>query len=209
MPNNYGTATDIRAKLDRESLDARIAQARQNLGIGSLFGLLGVLGQNTNESIPAYNDRFIDSRIKEVPQYLKDQAAYDIDKTLRTTTNGILSTLAPNRAANILAVANANALGAKSRLAVDNARQDIALKNQYYDLKNASLNKYNNSVADRLNRIRNNRNQQIAGVGALGTNYYNELQKSINRVNALKDQNYVNSSMLNSFLPILESFKMR
>lgn len=208
MPGKYISIQDAVSNRSREALDARIAQAKRNLGIGSLFGLLGVLGQDANESIAPLDDSYIDSRIRRVPQYIRDQQSYDIDKTLRTTTQGALSTLSPNRAANIVAVANANALSAKSRLGAQNAMQDIALENQYKDLKNASLSKYNNTVASRLNAIRNNKNAQVQGVGALGTNFYNEMQKSINRVNAIGDQQALTSANLNSLLPYLKLLKI-
>ena len=209
MPKLTGTREDYLDWKNRSSLDSRIDVARKNLGIGSVFGLLGLLGQNTNENIAPLDDRFIDSRIKEIPQHVKDQQGYDIDRTLRTTTSGILGTLNPNRAANALAVVNAQALGAKSRLATNNAMQDIGLKNSYYDLKNASLSRYNKSVAEQINKIRNNKNSQIAGIGALGTNYYNELQKSVNRVNSFGDQQTLNSNMLNQLLPIMKGLKIQ
>lgn len=205
----YVSKEDALANLTRSSLDGRIAQARQNLGIGSIFGLLGVLGQNPNENIPAYDDRFLDSRVREIPQHIKDQQSYDIDRTLRSTTNNVLASVNLNRAANIIAAANANALNAKSRVAAQNATQDIALKNQYYDLKNASLQRYNKSVADKLNAIRNNKNAQIQGVAGIGTNFFNELQKSISKVNAIGDQQALTSNSLNQLLPIMNTLKIR
>jgi hypothetical protein len=83
MPNNlYGSAADLLAANRRQSFDNRIAQARLNLGGSSLFSLLGILGQNSQENAPMQNDTFIDRSIRAVPQSIKDAQSYDIDKSL-------------------------------------------------------------------------------------------------------------------------------
>lgn len=208
MSNNlYGSAADLLAANRRQSFDNRIAQARLNLGGSSLFSLLGILGQNSQENAPMQDDTFIDRSIRAVPQSIKDAQSYDIDKSLRSSTAGILANTPLNRAANTLSALNANAVNAKSRLGVQNAQTDIGLENNYLAKKDASLNRYNKNIADTLNRIRTNRNAQLNAAAGIGTNYFNEIQKAQNRVNAFEDQQSLSSSSLNSLLPLLQKFK--
>jgi hypothetical protein len=191
----------------RDSMEARIQQARLNLGAGSLVSVLGSLLQNTGHAIPTQDDSYLNSKIRTVPQYIKDQTNYGIDQSLRASTEGVLNNAPLNRASNTLAAMENNATNAKSNAAVQYGKEDIGLTNRFLDQKNASQQAHNAALAQQQNEIINNTNTQIGNVAAIGTNYFNELQKAQNRVNAFQDQKALNAESMNYMQNFIQAMK--
>lgn len=190
----------------RDNVDSRIDQARANLGGGTLIALLGQLFQSTRQAYAPLDNRFLDQKARAIPQSIVDQQNYQIDRSLMGSTEGILRNAPLNRAANTLGALEGNAVNAKSALGLQVGLRNVDLNNRYLDQKDASLQRYNAGVTQADNAMIDNRNTQIGNIAGIGTNYFNELQKSINRVNAFKDQKALTTESMNSLLPMLRGF---
>jgi hypothetical protein len=170
-------------------IESRIAQARSNLGYGTLLGMLGTTLQNANRQVAPVNDRYLDQTADSIPQYVKDQANNNIDRTASASINNVMASGAPlNKAANTYAVINAQATNAKSNLAAQQATTDVSLRNQKLLRKQQRLDRFGNDTANAANMVTDNNNTKIGNVAALGTNYFNQIQKSISNEYALQDQ---------------------
>lgn len=188
---------------------ARMRALKGNLYGSTLFSILGNAAQSKKYAIPGIQDKYLDAMITETPQHIKDYQNAQIDQTTRGTINSVLATNPLNRAANTIAVANANALGAKGRLAVEQAERDIQRKNTYLTAKQRTLDRYNALVAEKQNQETQNANNQAANYGAIGTNLFNELGRVKSNEFAIYDRNQVLKSQGQNLITALQSFKQQ
>lgn len=194
-------------KIDLSDPFARIKAQKGSLYGATLFSVLGNAAQSKKYAIPGIQDKYLDSMVTETPQHMKDYQNAQIDQTTRGTIQSVLATNPLNRAANTIAVANANALGAKGRLAVEQAERDIQRKNTYLGAKQRTLDRYNAMVAEKQNQETQNVNNQNANYGAIGTNLQNELGRVKANEFAIYDRNEVLKSQGQSLLTILNSWR--
>lgn len=188
---------------------ARIRSLKGNLYKATLFSILGNALQSKKYAIPGIQDKYLDQMITETPQHIKDYQNAQIDQTTRGTVQSVLATAPLNRAANVIAVANANALGAKGRLAVEQAERDIQRKNNYLTAKQRTLDRYNAMVAEKENQETQNANNQNANFGAIGTNLQNELARVKSNEYAIYDRNQILKSQGQNLITALQSFRQQ
>lgn len=186
---------------------SRVRALKGNLLRASLYSVLGNAAQSKKYAIPGIQDTYLDAMITETPQHVKDYQNAQIDATTRGTVQSVLATNPLNRAANTIAVANANALGAKGRLAVEQAERDIQRKNTYLGAKQRTLDRYNAMVAEKQNQETQNANNQAANYGAIGTNLENELGRVKSNEYAIYDRNQVLKSQGQNLITALQSFR--
>lgn len=188
---------------------ARIAGAKKNLGMSTLFGVLSNFAQNKKYAVAPIQDTYLNNFVQSTPQYLKDYSNAQIDRSTRGVVSNVLASNPLNRSANTIAVADAQAANAKANLAVNEDKRDIGLRNAYLQAKQRRLDQFGAGTADAENRMIQNSNTQIANYGALGTNYANEMQKAVGNEWAAYDRNkLLKSTGINAianWLPMLRN----
>jgi len=188
---------------------SRIAGAKKNLGMATLFGVLSNFAQNKKYAVAPIQDTYLNNFVQSTPQYLKDYSNSQIDRSTRGVVSNVLASNPLNRAANTIAVADAQAANAKANLAVNEDKRDIGLRNAYLQAKQRRLDQFGAATADAENRMTQNSNTQIANYGALGTNYANEMQKAVGNEWAAYDRNkLLKSTGINAianWLPLLRN----
>lgn len=160
-----------------ENPDARVRASKGSLNSGTLLQIMATLAQNPEHKVARTDDRFLNDMLQETPQRILDYQNSQIDKTTRGVVGSVLASAPLERAANTIGIADANALDAKARYSTQTAGRDIQLRNNYLTAKQRRLDMYNAAVADAENKMIQNNNTKTANLGAIGANYYNELQK--------------------------------
>lgn len=189
-----GDATDMTGMFQGTSdaeINRRIGESRSNLGKGTLTGLLSTLLQSSRTDVPKQDDRFLDRMVRKTPQHLIDAQNAEVDRTTNAAIGNVLSNNPINRSANAVNAIVAQGVEGKNRVAIAQGQQDIGLENAYLGAKQQSLNQYNANTAQAQNMTRDSENTRIGNIGALGTNYFNQVQDSINNMNMLKDRNEI------------------
>ena len=189
-PANPDMTGMFRGVSDAE-INRRIGESRSNLGKGTLTGLLSTLLQSSRTDVPKQDDRFLDRMVRKTPQYLVDAQNAEVDRTTNSAIGNVLANNPINRASNAVNAIVAQGVEGKNRVAIAQGQQDIGLENTYLGAKQQSLNQYNANTAQAQNMTRDSENTRIGNLGALGTNYFNQVQDSINNMNMLKDRNEI------------------
>lgn len=177
-----------------DEINRRIQESRGNLGKGTLTGLLSTLLQSSRTDVPKQDDRFLDRMVRKTPQHIVDAQNAEVDRTTNAAIGNVLSNNPINRAANAVNAIVAQGVEGKNRVAIAQGQQDIGLENAYLGAKQQSLNQYNANTAQAQNMTRDSENTRIGNLGALGTNYFNQVQDSINNMNMLKDRDAIMKS---------------
>lgn len=183
-----------------------------NLGLGSAAALAGILGQNPNVEAPQLDPRYIEAMPQEMPRYMHDYAASQINMASQPTIN-YATRNAPSftRGMNSLGGMQAQQFSALGNLSMQRAQQNVNMRQNYLQQRGAMANDQIRMDTDALNRTRGNRNTMIQNVGAVGSNYFSgmnalEANDAGNRITAgnvrttgqnIASQNYTNAmSML-------------
>ena len=165
---NYGDTISI--------LDKAKGVQTNNLGLGTLAGAAGIMGQNPNVDAPVLDTRYVDALPQEMPRYMTDYAAQQINQASAPYIN-FAQRNAPsfNRGLNSLQGMQANQFNALSKLAVQRAQENVGLRTNYLNQRGQLANQQITMNTDAVNKTRANRNVQIQNMGALGSNYFTGL----------------------------------
>lgn len=178
----------------------RIGLAKGNLLKGTIASLISNFAMDPKHKYPKINDMYLDDMVTETPQRIKDYQNQQIDKSTRGVVQSVLSTTPINKAANIVAVADANAVEAKANLAANQDLRDIGLKNNYLAAKQRRIDTFEAMKTDAENRMIQNQNTKIGNTGAIATNYFNELQRSMANEFAIQDRKNMTTQGYNQFM---------
>lgn len=173
------------------SFNDRISEAKGNLSLATLTGLLGTFAQNPTVKAPELNDRYLDQMSKGIPDAVKRSANREIDMGVNQAVGNAMASNSGQAGLNAVNAAVASGAEAKGKLAANFALQDTQTQNAYLSAKQQSLDRYNAGVTAAQNQTTDNANTQLGSAAALGTNYFNEMQQAIGNLYQLMDRDRI------------------
>lgn len=185
-----------------DEVNRRVMEARRNLGAGTLSSLFTTMLQSSGVKTPPRDDTYIDKMIRKTPQYVVDSQNAEVDRTTGAAINNVLSNNPLNRSTNAVNAIVAQGVQGKNQVAERRGQTDIGLENQYLGAKQNSLDRFNANTAQAENQMIDSENTRLGNIGGLATNYFNQVQDSVNNMNYLKDQNEVMKS--NNYMQTLQ-----
>lgn len=178
--------------LSEDEIRRRIASAGSYLTAGTVASAAPVLMQSSAYDIPKQDDTFWDKSIRKTPSSIVDSQRAAIDRNTRSSQESVLDRGGPlNMVSNVVNTIANRGTEAQSALALDTAKMDIGLENDFLARKQQSLDRNNANIAVQGNEVRNNENTRLSNLGALTTNYANQRADLANNENQLLDRNRV------------------